>query len=142
MNKPQSNKSLEKLFNLTPQEIEPELMTKTGLVIPLTDNIVDTDYQAARTNIYELLEQGKTALDLALKIAQSSEHPRALEVLSNMIKQMAEINQQLLELQVTKTKLVKEPEVPTNGGVVNNTAVFVGTSTELNKMISDIVKGK
>lgn len=140
MSKPIPNKSLEKLFNLPVDDSKPELMTDTGLVIPLKDNIAETDYDTARNNMYELLEQGKTAITLALQIAQSSEHPRALEVLSNMIKQMADINQQLLDLQVIKSKLVKEPEKTTE--VINQTAVFVGTSTELNKMISNIVKGK
>lgn len=139
------DKSLEKLFNL-PAEHQPEIITETGLVIPVKDNIAETDYSNARENIYALIEKANEAADVCLQVAKSSEHPRAFEVYGNLIATIADLNKQLLELQVQKSKLPKEIEKPDNqqeGAIVNNnTAIFVGSSAELNNLIENIVNPK
>ena len=75
--------------------------------------------------------------DLMLDLARESEHPRAFEVLSTMIKQNAEIADKLMDLQ-KKKKEVKKVE-QSAGGVVpqqltqNN--VYVGSTTDLQRML-------
>ena len=49
---------------------------------------VDIDYEYSRKTYYELIEKSKESLDLMLEVAKESEHPRAFEVLGNMIKQI------------------------------------------------------
>jgi hypothetical protein len=86
--------------------------------------------------------QGEDALMGALEVAKASEHPRAFEVVGTLMKQLADVNQQLLDLHRQKAKL-DEPVKGVGGGkqVTNNNAIFVGSTTELNKMISNMQKG-
>ena len=70
-----------------------------------------------------------------------SEHPRAFEVVGNLMIQLADINQQLLDIHQQKQKL----DAPKNGGkkeVTNNNAIFVGSTAELNKLIKNMAKGE
>ena len=46
---------------------------------------VKSDYEYSRDTYYELLEKGKTSLETMMEVARESEHPRAFEVLSNML---------------------------------------------------------
>ena len=47
---------------------------------------VSSDYDYSRETYYELIEKGKDALENMIEVARESEHPRAYEVLSGMIK--------------------------------------------------------
>jgi hypothetical protein len=76
----------------------------------------------------------------ALSVAKQSEHPRAFEVVGNLIKQLADVNQQLLSLHQQKQKI----DAPTKGSEpksTNNTAIFVGSTAELNKMLKNMTTG-
>ena len=53
------------------------------------DNI-SNDYNYSRQTYYDLIEKGKESLDLMVEVARESEHPRAFEVLSGMIKNVSE----------------------------------------------------
>lgn len=101
------------------------------------DKNVDYDYETTRNNLHTLLTQGHEALAKALEIAKASEHPTAFEVVGNLMKQLSEVNYQLLEL--TEKRLKLKAQAQSKGGdiknVTNNTAVFVGSTDELNKMI-------
>lgn len=102
---------------------------------------IDTDFEMTRKNLHLLLMQGEDALMGALEVAKASEHPRAFEVVGTLMKQLADVNQQLLDLHRQKAKL----DEPTKGSpgkqVTNNNAIFVGSTSELNKMISNMQKG-
>lgn len=113
----------------------------TGEVVKATETRADDDFDNARTNLQELLIQGKEALETALSVAKQSEHPRAFEVVGNLIKQLADVNQQLMDLHQQKQKL----DAPAKGEakkVTNNNAIFVGSTAELNKLIKDMQKGE
>ena len=69
-----------------------------------------------------------------------SEHPRAFEVVGNLIKQLADVNQQLMDIHQQKQKL-DEPSKAEKSKVTNNNAIFVGSTAELNKMIKNMTKG-
>ena len=100
-------------------------------VAPQNDD-VDTDFDTGRGELYKLLEKGNEAIDGILALAKEGEHPRAYEVAGQLIKGQSEIAQNLLDLQ-DKLKKIKDikGDVPKN---VTN-ALFVGSTTELQKMI-------
>lgn len=97
-------------------------------------NDVDDDYEYSRATYYELLDKGREGLDLMMEVARESEHPRAFEVLSGMIKQMSEVNDKLIDLQKKKTDLDKPKEKERKALTQNN--VFVGSTAELQKMLA------
>jgi len=98
---------------------------------------IDDDYEFARAKYYNLVDKGDEALELMMELARESEHPRAFEVLSNMMKQNAEIADRLMELQKKKKEAEKvdinAPALP-NSMTQNN--VFVGSSSDLQRMLA------
>ena len=96
---------------------------------------VDNDYKYQRENFYRLVERGQDAIDGILELAKESEHPRSYEVAGNLIKQVADVTEKLGDLQV---KMQKLKEVPNNAPKNLTNALFVGSTSELQKML----KGK
>jgi multidrug efflux pump subunit AcrB len=130
-----TDESLSGVFNMEPMPPS-EVIEKPELNITHSEKIED-DYDHARGNLRKLLLDGQAALQTALSVAQQSEHPRAIEVVGNLMKQLADINQQLLDLHQQKKKL-DDPGKDTSKQVTNNNAIFVGSTTELNKMIKKL----
>lgn len=127
-------------FGVTPIG-KTELITQDGEVIKPTNDKIEDDYEVSRTNLRTILTQGQEALNKAIEVAQQSEHPRAFEVVGNLMKQLADINQQLLDLHQQKQKL-DEPTKSEKTKQVTNNAIFVGSTTELNKLIKNMTKGE
>lgn len=135
-----TDKSLSDVFNIDVTEkvktgTTTELVIKDGVAEPVVDQL-EVDFEQSRKNLQLLLMQGEDALMGALEVAKASEHPRAFEVVGTLIKQMADVNQQLLDLHQQKQKI----EGATEGGsskkqVTNNNAIFVGSTSDLSKMI-------
>lgn len=119
-----------------------EVITTNGEVIVPHDTKVeqnvDYDYEKTRNNLHSLLQQGQDALYHALEIAKQSEHPRAFEVVGGLMKQLADINGQLLDLTDKRQKLVSKKTDDTKPNVTNNNAIFVGSTSELNKMLKQM----
>jgi len=142
-----SDENLSKVFGVEPIK-EGEVITTGGdVILPETKGVeenVDKDYDTARNNLYKLLNQGQDALFHALEIAKQSEHPRAFEVVGNLMKQLADTNEQLLALSERKVKLdaPKQQEGQPNKQVTNNNAIFVGSTSELSKMLNKMNKGE
>ena len=118
-----------------------EVITKTGEVINDSTNRIQDDFDITRNNLRILLQQGQEALQKSLDVAMQSEHPRAFEVVGNLMKQLADINQQLLDLHQQKQKL-DEPSKAEKAKQVTNNAIFVGSTAELNKLIKNMAKGE
>ena len=97
---------------------------------------IESDYDTPRANLLNILAKGQDALNHALEIAKQSEHPRAFEVVGNLMKQQADINQQLLDLHQQKQKLEGKKEQRAPG--VQNNSIYVGSTTELNKFLKDM----
>ena len=95
---------------------------------------LDTDYEYTRDNLKEIIEKGSEALDGILELAKESEHPRAYEVVGQIIKNVADVNRQLIDLQKDIKGLKRTESGPNN---VTN-ALFVGSTHELQKLL----KGK
>lgn len=95
---------------------------------------VKDDFEYSRATYYELLDKGREGLDLMMEVARESEHPRAFEVLSGMIKQMSDVNDKLMDLQKKKVDLNGPKKEEKKQLTQNN--VFVGSTADLQKMLS------
>lgn len=119
-----------------------EVITADGEIVSESNNKIEDDYDHARNNLRLLLLDGQAALQTALAVAQSSEHPRAIEVVGNLMKQLADINQQLLDLHQQKQKLDGPKESSRTKEVTNNNVIFTGSTADLNKMLRNMAKGE
>ena len=100
---------------------------------------IANDYEYSRQTYYELIEKGKDALDLAIEIAQQSEHPRAIEVLSGMIKNVGDVNDKLMDLN-KKNKDINKSDIPMKAEGTTNNNLFIGSTTDIQRMIQDVEK--
>ena len=125
------NKNLSEIFDVEP--IEEKAVETLPVVIDDAVNQVDADAEFARSNMRTLITNGNDALEKLAYVADQSESPRAYEVLATMMKNLAEMNKDLLELQKRKRELA--PQSESAKGVNIDKAVFVGSTTELLKMI-------
>jgi len=105
----------------------------TELMVP-EDKDPEIDFETGRKNLYNLIDKGNEAIDGILNLAKEGEHPRAYEVAGQLIKTVSEVSQNLLDLQ---DKLKKVKEVPNTGPKNVTNALFVGSTTELQKMLKD-----
>ena len=103
------------------------------LVIP-QDKDPDSDFEIGRENLYKLLDKGNDAIDGILALAKEGEHPRAYEVAGQLIKTVADVSKDLLELQ---EKLKKIKDVPDKWHKSVTNALFVGSPTALQKLLKD-----
>jgi hypothetical protein len=134
--------NMSEIFDLEAVEkVTGEVITQSGEVILPSDDRVDYDYDKSRSNLHNLLQQGQDALNHALEVAKSSEHPRAFEVVGNLMKQLADINHQLLDLHGKKRLLDVPSKNEAAKQVTNNNAIFVGSTAELSKLIDNMNKG-
>ena len=94
---------------------------------------IEKDYEYTRANLYSLIEKGQESLNGIMELAGESASPRAYEVAGQIIKSVADTTDKLMELQ-KKVKEVDEEKSKTTNNVTNN-AVFVGSTSDLSKMI-------
>ena len=119
-----------------------EVITQNGDVISEINTKIEADFDTSRNNLRILLQQGQEALQKSLDVAMQSEHPRAFEVVGNLMKQLADVNQQLMDLHQQKQKLDEPSKADKAKQVTNNNAIFVGSTAELNKLIKNMAKGE
>lgn len=131
---------LSEVFDTPPIKVEAELVIPADAKNVTHSDKIESDYDRARTNIHDLLAKGHEALANALEVAKQSEHPRAFEVVGNLVKQLTDVNQQLIDLHQQKAKLDAPKE--SEKKVTNNNAIFVGSTAELTKMIKNMSKGE
>jgi hypothetical protein len=100
------------------------------------DNKLDTDYEYARTNFYNVIESGTEALEQMLEVAKASEHPRAYEVVATIMKTLIDSNKELVAM---SSKKVKDDEiVPETNKPVTNNNLFVCSTAELQQLLKDM----
>ena len=102
---------------------------------PPEEKNVDNDYKYSRDTYYELVEKGKQSLELMIEVARESEHPRAFEVLSGMIKNVSDVNDRLMDLNKKKKDLDRKEEIKNIAKTTNN--LFVGSTAELQKLLKN-----
>jgi|TARA_R110000851_G_scaffold141324_2_gene279216 hypothetical protein len=97
-----------------------------------------TDFVSARQNIHDMINASKEAIDLLAGFAERSQQPRAFEVLGKLIETNVKANKDLLELQ-EKIRQIKELDITPEGKAktINNN-LFVGSTTELQKILKNM----
>lgn len=124
------NESLSNILNVDPIVIESKEIT-----VPISNvGTVEDDAKFAQENIKNLIQTGTEALKELSLVAKHSEQPRAYEVIATMIKNVSDLNKDLLEIQKRKKDLTT---VATNKDVNIDKAVFVGSTAELMKLIKN-----
>ena len=107
-----------------------------------TDTSLDSDADAVRSTLYNLLKQGEEAFTDLKRIAVAEESPRSFEVLNSMLGQLSDIAVKLMDVHEKRIKIKKASVEPNqqaiNNGTVNNNTVFVGTTADLQDMIKRI----
>jgi hypothetical protein len=97
---------------------------------PLSDD-PKKDYEYTRGQLYSLIEKGQEAVNGALDVANSTDHPRAYEVAGQLIKNVADVTDKLIDLQ----KKMKDLDSKYGGPTTVNNSLFVGSTAELSKLI-------
>ena len=130
--------SLNDTFN-TDDDVEVDAIVKaeeTNIQKEQTrENDVNKDYDYTRGNLYSLIEKGQEAINGIMEVAGETASPRAYEVAGQLIKSVADTTDKLADLH----KKVKDIEAdnPKTQNTVTNNALFVGSTSELSKMLKD-----
>ena len=122
--------------------IVPEVFTETTEISAVEENQIvvpqdkdaEVDFDKGRENLYKMLDKGNDAIDGILALAKEGEHPRAYEVAGQLIKTVADMSKDLMAMQ---EKLKKLKEVPNTGPTSVTNALFVGSTTELTKLLKE-----
>ena len=124
--------SLNDTFN-TDGSVEVDAIVKADEA-PKVDE-VKKDYDYTRGNLYSLIEKGQEAINGIMEVAGETASPRAYEVAGQLIKSVADTTDKLADLH----KKVKDIEAdnPKTQNTVTNNALFVGSTSELSKMLKD-----
>ena len=101
----------------------------------LVKDDITKDYEYTRGNLYSIIEKGQEAINGILELAQESEMPRAYEVAGQLIKSVSDATDKLMDLQ-KKLKDVEEETQQKGPSTVNN-ALFVGSTSELAKLLKN-----
>ena len=96
---------------------------------------VEKDYDYTRGNLYSLIEKGQEAINGIMEVAGETASPRAYEVAGQLIKSVADTTDKLADLH-KKVKDIEEDN-PKKQNTVTNNALFVGSTSELSKMLKD-----
>ena len=137
------DENLSTVFGISPmiKDIEGEIIVSAEETVERVsiNNAVDDDFNKTRDNLYKLLKSGQDALNDAMNVARQSEHPRAYEVVGNLMKQLADINEQILNLHAKKQKIMTpREEKKEDAKQVTNNAIFVGSTSDLSKLIQNM----
>jgi hypothetical protein len=130
--------NMEEILNIEVEPIEESIPTKPK---PPEVNKDDRtkDYEYTRGELYSLIDQGQEAVRGALEVAQESGHPRAYEVAVAAMKHVADMTEKLQALHKNMKDLDEEKKGPSK---VTNNAMFVGSTSELQKMLKEMGGGK
>ena len=122
------------------QNIKEEILGPKPLVLRPDDTLdhADVDYKYSRENFYSLVERGQAAIDGILEVAKEGEHPRAYEVVGQLIKNVAEVTEKLADLH---DKMKKLKEVPDHAPKSVTNALFIGSTKELQNLLKDKSNG-
>lgn len=113
-------------------EISTDIKKEASVVkLPAKVEKMETDYNYARENLYNLVERGQDAIDGILDLCKETEQPRAYEVAGQLIKTVGETAEKLLDVQKKLKELEKE-----DGNVrTQHNHLYVGSTSELQKFL-------
>ena len=121
--------AIDKALEVT-AEIEQRIKPKKK-VVKVDEDAPKKDYEYSRSQLYNLVEKGQEAVNGILDVCQDSQHPRAYEVAGQLIKHVGDVTDKIVDLQ-KKMKALEEDKGPKN---VTNNALFVGSTSDLQKML-------
>jgi hypothetical protein len=134
---------LNQVFNVSGEIVSSEIEENYDKIDnknnPKIENLITDikkDYNYVRGNIYSIIEKGQEALNGALELAQETESPRAYEVVGQLIKNVSDSAEKLIELQ-KKLKDIEDDGSSKKGPTNVTNALFVGSTTELSKMLKN-----
>ena len=127
--------NMEELLNIDVEHVDKPPAPK----VKSKDDDQQKDYEYTRGELYSLIDQGQEAVRGALEVAQESGHPRAYEVAVAAMKHVSEMTEKLQDLHKKMKDLDEETKGPKN---ITNNAMFVGSTTELQKMLKEMGGGK
>lgn len=111
---------------------KPEEQTKE-IEIKKEEKNLDKDFEYAKDNIKLLISNGTDAIEEILKVAKAGDSPRAYEVVSQLLKTVADMNKDLLDLH-QKAKAVRKETVSVKN--TTNNSIYVGSTSELQDLIN------
>ena len=124
--------AIDNALNVESSIVEP---TKpTPIKRPEENNDIKKDYEYTRANLYSLIEKGQEAINGIMELAGEGGSPRAYEVAGQLIKSVADTTDKLADLQ-KKLKDLEENSGSKGPNSVTNNAVFVGSTSDLQKLL-------
>ena len=135
------DKNMEKIFDVTPVENPQYNITSDERKMEMPSNMPDLKqdlvdaYDQTKSNLQDLIDSGKDAMDELRQIASAGQHPRAFEVYATLLKNMVDANKELLNVQKQMRDMDGKKK---EGDTRIDKAIFVGSTAELSKL----VKGK
>jgi len=124
---------LDKALNTESNIVDIDVKSSEIELIKSAEDDIKKDYEYTRANLYSLIEKGQEAINGIMELASDSDSPRAYEVAGQLIKSVGDVTDKLIDLQ-KKLKDVEETTSKTTNNVTNN-AVFVGSTSELQKLL-------
>ena len=124
---------IDKALNIESSIVEVEKSVEKIDIVPSKPNDIRKDYEYTRANLYSLIEKGQEAINGIMELAGEGGSPRAYEVAGQLIKSVADTTDKLIDLQ-KKLKDVEEGTIKSPSSVTNN-ALFVGSTSELSKIL-------
>lgn len=128
------NEKIYEIFNIEPHVEETKQLPVEIQKTSEGGDDVEADYNLARNTLRDLVKKSSSTLDDAIILARNSEHPRAYEVVGQIIKAVSDVSKDLLALQKQKND-IKNPEETTSIKQQNN-IVFAGSTQELMQLIN------
>jgi len=124
---------LDEALNIKSEIVNVEKENQLAKVESSNQGDIKKDYEYTRANLYSLIEKGQEAINGIMELAGEGGSPRAYEVAGQLIKSVGDVTDKLIDLQ-KKLKEVEEDSVKSPNMVTNN-AVFVGSTSELSKLL-------
>lgn len=125
--------SIDKALNTESSIIEVESKTTDVALIKTASDDVQKDYEYSRAQLYSLIEKGQETLNGIMELAAETASPRAYEVAGQILKSVGDTADKLIDLQ-KKMRGIEDDNAKTTNNVTNN-AVFVGSTSELQKLL-------
>lgn len=130
---------------VTTKQEEPEKRDDDDIQKTLEKNKIE-DYEFVRQNFKSMIEDGMIAIPGAISCATESESPKAYEAMAALLKTMADLNRDLMNIHgrmetkpTLKERRSQELAAPQPNTTNNN--IFLGTSEDLNALIKSKMDG-
>lgn len=124
------NKNLANFFNVDDKQVEKSSPQGSGGTFD--SNNFQKDYELVQGNLKKLIGTGDVALESALKVATESDSPRAFEVVAILLKTMADLNNNVMDVH----KKAKDTTTSKTEVKQTNNSVFIGSTKDLQNLLN------